>query len=343
MRRLALLIALAAAPALTPALAEPFAPELPQGAYVAATEASPATSFSLPTGPFNATGGTRVALDGARSDTAWRLRANQQTTLQILAPLRAQIEAAGYRVLYECETESCGGFDFRYALDLLPEPEMHVDLADFRYLAARKGRDWLALTVSRSSESGFVHLTTLNAQQIAAADTSTPLDTGAPAPAAPLGPFAERLEDRGGDARCGRLPEPFGAGRLSGDPARGADRAGGAHRYRRRARRQYRPVETPGRGGARPADRAIRGHARPDQRRGRGLACAARQQPDARGPREKQKGRSRAGLDPQLTARDGKPRRGEVDHQASGPLSAKVCARKSMKARTLGWVNRPGG
>lgn len=197
MRRLALLTALAAAPALTPALAEPFAPELPQGAYVAATEASPATGFSLPTGPFNATGGTRVALEGARTDTAWRLRANQQTTLQILAPLRAQIEAAGYRVLYDCETESCGGFDFRYGLDLLPEPEMHVDLADFRYLAARKGRDWLALTVSRSSESGFVHLTTLNAQQIAAADTSTPLDTGAPAPAAPLGPLAERLEGEG--------------------------------------------------------------------------------------------------------------------------------------------------
>lgn len=197
MRRLALLALLAAAPALTPALAEPFAPELPQGAYVAATEASPATGFSLPTGPFSAAGGTRVALEGARSDTAWRLRANQQTTLQILAPLRAQIEAAGYRVLYECETESCGGFDFRYGLDLLPEPEMHVDLADFRYLAARKGRDWLALTVSRSSESGFVHLTTLNAQQIAAADTSTPLDTDAPAPAAPLGPFAERIEGEG--------------------------------------------------------------------------------------------------------------------------------------------------
>jgi len=179
------------------ARAEPFAPELPQGAYVSANEATPATSFSLQTGPFNAAGGARVALEGARADTAWRLRANQQTTLQILAPLRDQIEAAGYRVLYDCETESCGGFDFRYQLDLLPEPEMHVDLADFRYLAARKGRSWLALTVSRSSESGFVHLTTLEAQEITAADTRNPLDPEPATPAIPAGTFAERIEGSG--------------------------------------------------------------------------------------------------------------------------------------------------
>ena len=30
-------------------------------------------------------------------------------------------------------------------------------------------------------------------------------------------------------------------------------------------------------------------------------------------------------------------------YQASGPFSAKEFTRKSMKARTLGWVNRPGG
>ena len=39
---------------------------------------------------------------------------------------------------------------------------MHVDLGDFRYLVARHGGEWLALTVSRSSQTGFVHLTTLS-------------------------------------------------------------------------------------------------------------------------------------------------------------------------------------
>ena len=39
-----------------------------------------------------------------------------------------------------------------------------------------------------------------------------------------------------------------------------------------------------------------------------------------------------------------RPRRHRgMTHQPSQSFSAKVCARKSMKARTLGWVNRPGG
>ena len=30
-------------------------------------------------------------------------------------------------------------------------------------------------------------------------------------------------------------------------------------------------------------------------------------------------------------------------YQSIGPLSPNCCTRKSMKARTLGWVKRPGG
>ena len=45
-----------------------------------------------------------------------------QTTLQILAPLRDQLSEAGYEIIFECAANDCGGFDFRYALDLLPEP-----------------------------------------------------------------------------------------------------------------------------------------------------------------------------------------------------------------------------
>ena len=33
----------------------------------------------------------------------------------------------------------------------------------------------------------------------------------------------------------------------------------------------------------------------------------------------------------------------ELGYQSEGPFSAKALTRKSIKARTLGWVNRPGG
>lgn len=181
------------------AQAEPLLPTLPDGAAITAESANPATSYRLLTGPWQTGGGAGTDLEGARADTAWRLRGNQQTTLQILAALRAQIEAAGYRVLYECDTDACGGFDFRYALDLTPEPEMHVDLGDFRYLAARRGGEWLALTVSRSSESGFVNLTSLSARDVTPAAPDNPLATPQPAPDISVAPgsFAAAIEGRG--------------------------------------------------------------------------------------------------------------------------------------------------
>ncbi|WP_339109076.1 OmpA family protein [Thioclava sp. GXIMD4216] len=164
------------------AVAAPIQLDLPEDASISASDSNPATDYSLLTGPWTVKSrAPSRALEGTRIDTAWRLRGNQQTTLQILAPLRAQIEDAGYTVLYDCATDACGGFDFRYQLDLLPEPGMHIDLGDFLYLAARKGPEYLALTVSRSSNSGFVNLTTLSAGIVDAARPDNPLQitTGA--------------------------------------------------------------------------------------------------------------------------------------------------------------------
>ena len=175
MRR-ALGIALAAVLSAGPAVAQPgYDLAVPQGAAISAERGSPATSMGFITGPWAQDAVPRKMLEGARTDTAWRLRANQATTLQLLVPLREQIVADGYAVLFECATDDCGGFDFRYAVDLLPEPEMHVDLGDFRYLAARRGDSYLGVMVSRSSESGFIHLTTMQAQEVALAQTSNDL------------------------------------------------------------------------------------------------------------------------------------------------------------------------
>lgn len=195
--RLSLLALTAAALLATPALAAPLELALPDGAAVSAEATTAATSYRLLTGPWQEGAGPASTLEGTRTDTAWRLRADQETTLQILAPLRDQIQAAGYTILYQCETEACGGFDFRYELDLLSEPEMHVDLGDFRYLAARHGTDWLALTVSRSSESGFVHLTTMTVQDVRPATPDNPLAAPTPAPAIAPSDFATQIEAKG--------------------------------------------------------------------------------------------------------------------------------------------------
>jgi OOP family OmpA-OmpF porin len=135
---------------------------LPENAEQSATRFAPVASYALPLAAWQQSGPAAPTLEGSVSMTAWRLRNNTETTLQIVQRLRSQIVLAGYELLFECDTEACGGFDFRFALQTLPEPEMHVDLGDFRYLAARRGQgdgaEHLALLVSRSPFAGFVHL-----------------------------------------------------------------------------------------------------------------------------------------------------------------------------------------
>jgi peptidoglycan-binding protein ArfA len=166
-RGMTLAVTLGLAAGLTCGLAQSAAADmvlvLPTGSENTARQEQAVGSVRLPTGPWAAAGFANVVPEGHIVQEAWRLRGSRASTLQLLIPLRDQITAAGYRVLYDCATDLCGGFDFRFTLSLLPEPEMHVDLGDFRYLVARRGEgataDYLALVVSRSTDTGFVHLT----------------------------------------------------------------------------------------------------------------------------------------------------------------------------------------
>ena len=121
------------------------------------------SSYALPIGPFGNGAMKTSLLEGAVSQTAWSMQAKDLTTLQIFAPLRDQLTQAGFSILYQCETAACGGFDFRFGADIAAEPAMHIDLGDFRYLAATrmgpKGPEHIAVIVSRSSTLGFVQIT----------------------------------------------------------------------------------------------------------------------------------------------------------------------------------------
>lgn len=142
-----------AAPALT----------LPAEAIRTAETVTAPGSYALPTGPWADGRISTRQTEGTVTSTAWRIGQPGITTLGLLAPLRDQLVAEGFHILYQCATDACGGFDFRYDLAVLPEPEMHVDLGDFRFLSAERtgpdGDDYISLLVSRSSSSGFVQMT----------------------------------------------------------------------------------------------------------------------------------------------------------------------------------------
>ena len=130
-------------------------------ATVTAQDTSPAGSVRLPDRPW--TPDTMADLsEGAIRRQALRLPGSSRTTLQLLDPLRAALAEAGYREIFTCADAACGGFDFRFQLDILPEPEMHVDLGDYRYLLMRNDQaepHTVSIVTSRSRTAGFAHIT----------------------------------------------------------------------------------------------------------------------------------------------------------------------------------------
>lgn len=146
------------------------------------------TSHRLPTGPFQNQTVPVQNLEGRLTQQAWQLQRDGKSSLELLAPLRQDLQRQGYEALYECDTSACGGYDFRFNLSLLPEPDMHVDLGDFRYFLARKGSEWAALVVSNSANIGFIHLTHIDTasgpsavapppSQAATVTTALPMET----------------------------------------------------------------------------------------------------------------------------------------------------------------------
>ncbi|WP_319825012.1 OmpA family protein [Thalassovita sp.] len=133
--------------------------ELPAAAKQLADQVSASDSYALPMGPFAGGAVPSQNLEGVVTRQSWQVGSQGLTSLQLYAPLREQLQAQGYDVLFECSGADCGGFDFRFATEVLPAPSMHVDLTDFRFLSARSAdSEHLGLLVSRTENAGFVQL-----------------------------------------------------------------------------------------------------------------------------------------------------------------------------------------
>lgn len=182
------------AAALAPGMAAALDLELPAGARLMTERTTDPGSYAVPTGPWSEEAGIPVnRVEGAIRKQSWRIEASDLTTLQILSPLRDQIEASDYEIVFQCSAAGCGGFDFRFDTEVLPAPAMYVDLTAFRFLSAR-GPDgsWLSLLVSRSNAAGYVQLIRAGGQETTAAEVGT---GGAPVTAD--GNLLAELEARG--------------------------------------------------------------------------------------------------------------------------------------------------
>lgn len=170
---------------------------LPPGTRLMSETVTEPGSYAVPLGPWREeTGVPVIRAEGHIVRQAWRIDASDLTTLQILAPLRAQITAAGYEILFDCASARCGGFDFRFGTEVIHAPEMYVDLTSYRFLTARGPEgDYLTLLVSRSNAAGYVQIVRAGAALPAEAPVAT-APVAAPAAADP-GDLGGQLEAQG--------------------------------------------------------------------------------------------------------------------------------------------------
>lgn len=156
-------IVLAALAGLMPLYAHAVELKIPGNAARVSDQVQPVASTAIPVSAYSQGTVQTIAAEGRISTEVWQLRNLNLSTFQIMLKLRKQLTDDGFEILLNCAEVECGGFDFRYEIDLLPEPEMHVDLGDYRFLSAQKTIDdqppeYVSLMVSRSANTGFVQV-----------------------------------------------------------------------------------------------------------------------------------------------------------------------------------------
>lgn len=214
MMRLALTICAGLA---APVSAQALMLEFPASATLLADQEVAEESYFIATDFYSGDHLDGINAEGDVRHRSWKVGNGGLTTLQLIAPLRDQLKANGFELVFECETRACGGFDFRYLIRILPEPYMHVNLGDYRYLSARKmtdgGPEHASLMVSRSANAGFVQLTSVDSTGSA----SGKLAAEALPAAVPIGDNLGSLLESSGHAVLYGLEFKAGSAELEGD------------------------------------------------------------------------------------------------------------------------------
>ncbi|MBE1283678.1 MAG: OmpA family protein [Rhodobacteraceae bacterium] len=149
---------------------------MPAGARALFERISPLDSYAIPTGPFDGVAVPVQMIEGRVDRRSWRLEAAVASTLQILAPLREQLEAQGYKIVLDCGDRECGGFDFRFGVEVVPAPDMVVDIGDYRFLTAQKGEeDVVTVLVSKFGANAYLQVISVGSEPIATIPDAPPI------------------------------------------------------------------------------------------------------------------------------------------------------------------------
>lgn len=119
--------------------------------------------YAAPVGVFADGSVPTLRIEGDVARSAWRLDSPGLTPFQVMRPLRAQLEEAGFDLVLDCDQDACGGFDFRFATETLPGPNMYVNIRAFHFVTGLRGADGegqeaVTLFASTSATSAYVQI-----------------------------------------------------------------------------------------------------------------------------------------------------------------------------------------
>lgn len=174
--------------------------DLPRGAITVIDTVDPLDVLAIPTGPAQQGRVPTRDVAGQISRQVWNLPQTDTSSAQIFAALRDQIEADGFDLLFACTDRACGGFDFRFQLDVAPTPQMFVDLGAYDFGSFRRpdGTAHLTLLVSKAGRTGYVQVLAVTDPALAPIRPSVSSRTPGPPPALVVtGDLGALLEQNG--------------------------------------------------------------------------------------------------------------------------------------------------
>ena len=91
----------------------------------------------------------------------WEVK-NISRTDRLLDEIKTHLYKEGFEVIFECDFRSCGSFNFRFNANIVNEPQMHVDLGDYKFItlkASTSGKiNFITYIISKGSNIGYVQL-----------------------------------------------------------------------------------------------------------------------------------------------------------------------------------------
>ena len=190
-------------------------------------------SYPLPVAAFGGEDAPTRSVTGRSRWAAYRISPGGSTA-EVIAFYRNSLGERGYEILLDCTGEACGGFDFRFGAELLPPPELRMDVRDFAQLTmvlpSLSGDDaaYVSVLASRVRDAIYVQTVAVTVGDPGPSDTgpAPPEPSGDDDVPEPLSPDAKVLLDqlnRDGHVAVAGLEFATGGAQLSDSSAAALD------------------------------------------------------------------------------------------------------------------------